>query len=376
VIGAGSLLPAWAMVDRDLRRYFRSPALITVSLFVPLLQLVIIGQSFGGQIRGITVALVALDREAEALRLEEKFRAVEANARTFHVQVETDLAEAVQMTRDGDVVAAIIVPEDYSRRVHQRQRPTLGLIVDNTDPFVVAALTQKLHELVDAVNRPEVPARYASAVALDIVEVFPYVQYMQYLLPATIVLAVFVSALIGGGLLYIDDKARGFHEGYLATPVTKTQLVLGMMLSGTVKAALAGVIVTVAGAAIVGILGQLSIAAFGLLLVLNILFAFSLLSLVALLVVRVSNPVVPRATFGVLNTLLFFPSGALYPVSSFPAWMQVLSRMDPFTYAVHGFRAVLLKDVGPSAIATDLAFLTVFPIVCVATVLALFPRRL
>ena len=376
MISAGSLLPAWAMVDRDLRRYFRSPALIIISLFVPLLQLVIIGQSFGGQIRGISVALVALDRDAEALRLEEKFRAVEANARTFHVQVENDLAEAVQMTRDGDVVAAIVVPEDYSRRVYQRQRPTLGLIVDNTDPFVVAALTQKLQELIDAVNRPEVPARYASAVALDIVEVFPYVQYMQYLLPATIVLAVFVSAMIGGGLLYIDDKARGFHEGYLATPVTKTQLVLGMMLSGTVKAAIAGVVVTVVGAAIVGIVAQLSLAAFGLLLVLNILFAFSLLSLVALLVVRVRNPVVPRATFGILNTLLFFPSGALYPVSSFPAWMQVLSRMDPFTYAVHGFRAVLLKDVGPAAIATDLVFLTVFPLVCVSTVLALFPRRL
>jgi ABC-2 type transport system permease protein len=376
MIGAHRLLPAWAMVDRDLRRYFRSPALITVSLFVPLLQLVIIGQSFGGQIRGISVALVALDREAEALRLQEKFRAVEANARTFHVQVEHDLVQAVQMTRDGDVVAAIVVPEDYSRRVYQRQRPTLGLIVDNTDPFVVAALTQKLHELVDAVNRPEVPARYASAVALDIVEVFPYVQYMQYLLPATIVLAVFVSALIGGGLLYIDDKARGFHEGYLSTPVTKTQLVLGMMLSGTVKAALAGVIVTVIGAAIVGIVAQLSPGAFVLLLALNVLFAFSLLSLVALLVVRVSNPVVPRATFGILNTLLFFPSGALYPVSSFPAWMQALSRMDPFTYAVHGFRAVLLKDVGPSAIATDLVFLTVFPLVCVSAVLALFPRRL
>jgi ABC-2 type transport system permease protein len=376
MIAAASLLPAWAMVDRDLRRYLRSPALITVSLFVPLLQLVIIGQSFGGQIRGISVALVALDRDGEALRLQEKFRAVEANARTFHVQIENDLATAVQKTRDGEVVAAIVVPEDYSRRVHQRQRPTLGLIVDNTDPFVVATLTQKLEQLVDAVNRPDVPARYASAVALDIVEVFPYVQYMQYLLPATIVLAVFVSALIGGGLLYIDDKARGFHEGYLATPVTKTQLVMGMMLSGTVKAAIAGVIVTVAGAAIVGIVTQLSLAAFALLLVLNVLFAFSLLSLVALLVVRVNNPVVPRATFGILNTLLFFPSGALYPVSSFPGWMQALARIDPFTYAVHGFRAVLLKDVGPSAIAADLAFLTIFPVVCVSIVLALFPRRL
>jgi ABC-2 type transport system permease protein len=373
---AGHLLPAWAMVDRDLRRYVRSPALMTVSLFLPLLQLIIIGQSFGGQIRGLTVALVSLDHGAAARGLQDRFRAVEANARTFHVREENDLARAVQMTRDGGVVAAIVVPEDYSRRVRQRQRPALGLIVDNTDPFVVATVTRKLEELVDAVNRPDVPARYASAVALDIVEVFPYVQYMQYLLPGTIVLAVFVSALIGGGLLYIDDKARGFHEGYLTTPVTKTQLVMGMWLSGTVKAALAGVIVTLVGATMVGVMGQVSPASLGLLLVLNLLLAASLLSLVALLMVRVSNPVVPRATFGILNTLLFFPSGAMYPVASFPEWLQALARIDPFTYAVHGFRAVLLKNVGPSAIATDLVFLTVFPIVCMGSVLLLFPRRL
>lgn len=370
------LLPAWAMVDRDLRRYVRSPALITVSLFLPLLQLVIIGQSFGGQIRGLSVALVPLDRGAEAIGLQEKFRAIEANTRTFQVRVEPDLAEAVQMTRDGHVVAAIVVPEDYSRRVHQRQRPALGLIVDNTDPFVVSTVRRQLEALVDAVNRPEVTPRYTSLVALEVVEVFPYVEYMQYLLPATIVLAVFVSALIGGGLLYIDDKARGFHEGYLATPVTKTQLVLGMMLSGTVKAALAGLVVTIVGAVLVGVAAELTLVSFALLFVLNVLLALSLLSLVALLMVRVSNPVVPRATFGILNTLLFFPSGAMYPISSFPAWMQALARVDPFTYAVHGFRAVLLKNVGPSAIATDLVFLSVFPIVCLTIVLMLFPRRL
>ena len=38
----------------------------------------------------------------------------------------------------------------------------------------------------------------------------------------------FVSVMIGGGMLYIDDKARGVHEGYLVTPITKTELVFGL----------------------------------------------------------------------------------------------------------------------------------------------------
>ena len=37
-----------------------------------------------------------------------------------------------------------------------------------------------------------------------------------------------------------------------------------------------------------------------------------------LMMVRVDDPLVPRAMFGVLNLLLFYPSGAMYPIAAFP----------------------------------------------------------
>ena len=50
----------------------------------------------------------------------------------------------------------------------------------------------------------------------------------------------FVSVMIGGGMLYIDDKARGVHEGYLVTPITRLEMVLGLNFAGAVKAIMAG----------------------------------------------------------------------------------------------------------------------------------------
>ena len=69
-----------------------------------------------------------------------------------------------------------------------------------------------------------------------------------------------------------------------------------------------------------------------------------------LLMVRVTDPLMPRAMFGVLNTVLYFPSGAVYPQQGFPAWMQVIAVVDPFTYAVHAFKSLLLKNTGFEAI--------------------------
>ena len=48
------------------------------------------------------------------------------------------------------------------------------------------------------------------------VEVYPYIEYIKYLLAGSTAMGIFITAMIGGGITYIDDKTRGLHEGYLA----------------------------------------------------------------------------------------------------------------------------------------------------------------
>jgi ABC-2 type transport system permease protein len=104
--------------------------------------------------------------------------------------------------------------------------------------------------------------------------------------------------------------------------------------------------------------------------------AFALISLMFLLMVRVTDPLMPRMMFGLLNTVLYFPSGAVYPQQGFPTWMHAIAVVDPFTYAVHAFKSLLLKNTGFSAIAGDVAYLLIFSIVAMTAATALFKRTL
>jgi ABC-2 type transport system permease protein len=95
-----------------------------------------------------------------------------------------------------------------------------------------------------------------------------------------------------------------------------------------------------------------------------------------LLMVRVEDPLVPRAMFGILNTLLFFPSGAVYPTEAFPKWLRYISVVDPFTFAVHGFKSLLLKETGLVAVWQDMVYLTAFAVLALAVAVPLFKRTL
>ena len=155
-----------------------------------------------------------------------------------------------------------------------------------------------------------------------------------------------MMVMIGGGIIFIDDKARGLHEGYLVTPLTKLELIMGFNLSGAIKAVLSGTVLMTIGSLVAGIPQPLDPLRLARVFVVIVVTALALVSMMFLLMVRVNDPLVPRATFGLLNTLLFFPSGAVYPQQAFPAWMRAIAAVDPFTYAVHAFKSLLLKNTG------------------------------
>jgi len=72
-----------AIIERELRKFFRSPTLMLVSMIFPLVQLIVLGNAFGGKIRDAKVGLVDEDGGTQALRIRQAFDSVRANLRTF-----------------------------------------------------------------------------------------------------------------------------------------------------------------------------------------------------------------------------------------------------------------------------------------------------
>jgi ABC-2 type transport system permease protein len=380
-----------AIIERDMRKFFRNPMLMIATMIFPLTQLIVLGYAFGGKIRGVDVGLVDQDHGSESRMVRQRLDAIATGPQTFRTREYNSLPDAITDLRTGFVRAVIYIPDDYSRRVQQRNRPRIAFIEDNTDSFMSNELQARMQQLVADVNGPPLPPLLSGAslssgvlpvppltptVDLQVVEVYPYIEYIKYLLAGSISMSIFVVAMVGGGIVFIDDKARGLHEGYLVTPVRKTELILGLVFAGALKGIMAGTTITIIGGLIAGIDRLWDPVRLAYLVLVIASAALCMISLMFLVMVRVSDPMVPRAVFGVLNTLLFFPSGAIYPIAGFPVWLRWIAYVDPFSYTVHALKNLLLKNTGFAGIYTDVGVLLAFSAVMITVSIALFKRQI
>ncbi|HKD91579.1 MAG TPA: ABC transporter permease, partial [Terriglobales bacterium] len=139
-----------AIVERELRKFFRSPWLMMAAMVLPLIQLIVLGNAFGGKIRDARLGVVDYDHGTESVKIQEAFKAVQVNVKTFEPVSYPDERSAMEDVRNGKIDGAIVIPAQFSRRVYAQEQPQIALVVDNTDNFMSSSLEDKLGEMVDA----------------------------------------------------------------------------------------------------------------------------------------------------------------------------------------------------------------------------------
>ncbi len=196
--------------------------------------------------------------------------------------------------------------------------------------------------------------------------------YKTFLFSGVIGMVIVFSALFGGGISLITDRLGGNIKSFLITPINKSAIILGRVLSGMVQSTLFVVIVLIIGIAdgstiAMGLIGLVWIFLLGAIL----MVCFTSVS--AIIASRMKNINAYAIFSQAVGLPLWFLSGGIIPVSSFPPVLQAISVVNPMTYALDGFRRVILLGSYPIAnIAVDFGVLIATAIVLTALSIFLF----
>jgi ABC-2 type transport system permease protein len=191
-------------------------------------------------------------------------------------------------------------------------------------------------------------------------EIYPRVDYDTSLIPGVVVMSIFIGSLLSGAFNLIMDRFLGVHESFLSTPLRKLDINLGILLSGTIVAFTSSAIVLVLGLLITGARIHGGVAGYAAVIGLMLLTALGLLAMNMLIMGRANHPRIAGVINGFLSVILFFPSGALYPLASFPPWLRAFAWIDPETHAVAALKSILFRGGDLAAAGTHVAWLAVF----------------
>ncbi len=366
-----------AVLERDLRRFIRNPIMMMMSVLMPLLYLVIIGNSFQGQLKQLPIAVVDQDHGPYSKRVIELLQAMKEGPRVIKIFRTNDQKEALDLVKNGFYKAALIIPPNFSEDVIKNLNPQIGLFVDNTDSISSNGIATIVSQSLAYLKSEYISIRRDQARAqLRLVELFKKIDYDASLVPGAVVMAIFMGTMITGAFNFVMDKFLGVHESYLSSPLTKKDIVVGMIISGVFITTTMSVIVLIGSMTITGTKLEGGLISFVWLVFTIVLSALGLLSMMFTILGRANHPRVVGLVGGFLNVIFFFPSGAVYPIESFPNWLKAFAKVNPEAYAVHALKALIFKGAGLVAIKGDLIFLAIFTVIMLTVATFTFKRTL
>ncbi|HHT9109747.1 MAG TPA: ABC transporter permease [Candidatus Brocadiaceae bacterium] len=364
-----------AVVERDLKKFQRNPVVLGMSIMMPIIYLIFLGNSFQGKLQGIPMVIVDQDTGPYARNLIDNLRAIEAGPETIEIFNMKDQKDAIRSIREGFYKAGLIIPPDFSKRVTLKRRPEVGLFLDNTDNISAETLRIVVKGALNSLDARYVPIRERTdEVHLRGVDLYRKVDYYQSLVPGVVIMAIFMGTLTTGAFNLVMDRFLGIDECYLLTPISKSDIVTGLIISGLFITTVIAVLVLAVSMVITGIPVIAGIKQYVSIIIVIILTTLGLLSLMFVILGRFNHPRVVGILSGFLNVILFFPSGAVYPIESFPQWLKALARVNPEAYAVDALKTILFKGAGLRSIVSDIAFLSAFTILMMTISIVTFKR--
>lgn len=165
--------------------------------------------------------------------------------------------------------------------------------------------------------------------------------YINFLAPGVIAQGILFTAIFSG-IELIWDRQFGFLKETLVAPVSRFEIMIGRTLGGATIATMQGIIVL-----ILTLLVGFRPYSFWFLPV-----AFLMMFLIALLFTALGTAIASiledfqgfQLIMNFLVMPLFFLSGALFPISSAPSFLQIISKVNPLSYGVDGLRQSLINS--------------------------------
>ena len=372
----------FAVVER-IFRYLKNDKRTLVEIFVaPIFIMLIFGAAFSTEVHDVSVVIVNNDQGVSVPpgnmpnKLSDKIIS-NLNTSVMKVEYANNVSQAVNMVENGKAYGVIIFPTNFTSNFYSKlqnhsnsDNTTVALRLDKSNSNVAEAISKTVNAAVfktvtDIGSEMPISVNAGDAIYAQ------NARFIDFFVPGVTTFSVYQLTSLLTLIAFVGERSSGTLYRLMASPLKETEIVAGYTLAfsilGTGQAALLLIVgITVFNITVVG----------------NILLAFAVVALLAIVSVSLGvllSSIARRETqalqlipFVVLPALLL--SGIFMPVEAIPSWMRPAAYLFPTTYTADAVRSVLLKGWGLDKILMDVgplfAFIAIFLVLAMLTLKA------
>lgn len=354
------------IVIKEFRQISRDKRTLGVLLLVPAFMLVMFGYALNFDVKHVSLAIY----DGEGSRASRAFAESLLHSEYFDLKYRLkDVREIDDLMGEEKVRVALVIPQDFSKRLLAGREAIVQVIVDGANANAAATAVGYVNAMVqDYSTKLSVRARMRAGhsdvpVPIDYrprVWYNPELKSAKFLVPGLIGFILMITAVISTALSVVREKEQGTIEQIIVSPIRPVELILGKTIPYILLSLVATAIILLVSFYLFDVVVRGSVL---LLFGVTLLFLAGALGL-GLLISTVADSQQVAFQMATLVTMLptFLLSGFVFPIRNMPLPVQVITYIVPARYFLSALRSIILKGVGLSAFWDQMLFLLAFAV--------------
>ena len=368
------------MAHKEILQILRDPRSLAIVFIMPAILVVLFGYGVSLDLKGLPVYVYDRDGSQQSQDLLKRFQA----SQYFSVEKTVDnYAELTRAIDDGSAKMGIVIPWDFSRRLHDGRPVQVQALVDASDDNTANILIGYTQGVVQGYSSGiQIESLRQRGISLQpaSVQVETRTWYNEdlessaFIIPGVLALVMAVIGAFLTSLTIAREWERGTMEQLISTPVSAAEIMFGKLAPYFVL----GMADTVISALIAIYWFKVPFrGSFVALLVSSALFLVVVLSLGFLISVLAKGQFA-ASQIALLVTFLpaFLLSGFLFAIEQMPTVLQWITHIVPARYYVSVLKKIFLKGTPTAMLYADLVPLALFALVLGIVATRSFHKRL
>lgn len=375
-----SLRRVWAVTRKELQHIIRDRSTMILVLISPTALLLLMAYALTVDIQNVPIAVLDLDRTTYSRKFIQQITA----GRDLELYAQVESHDQIEnLLVNGEVKAALIIDPAFSSDLLSLKGIPLQIIIDGTEPesggFAVEHISWRAEEFVDQALKDQIQAMGVQVDTLQPIDLRVRTWFNPSLKPRVDMIPGLISMVLGFpalsvALTFAHEREHGTLEQLMATPIGRTELLLGKMIP-YILIGLINVIVIPIIAIIwfdIPFNGNPVLFFF-----LSAIFLFALLAMGIIVGVFMHTQ---AAALAVSFLVIFFPgfflTGIFFPIASMPEMMRMEAMFLPGTHYATITRGVFLTAVGLDVLWPYAIMLIILGLVFVGVAAMFFKKKL